>query len=163
MQAKFEGRPDILGLCHRRETVKGNEQALRGHRIGDRDAYQRSQEPLKLDAQSKFGAHANKLAAAPHQLTTAQTLHNASIQNVRPVVVINACCGSEVTLGSHFRMRSRAMAGSAHACYALREVEFGRQHIENFRPGRASGLFLQSMDEFEVKRIDYCLFSAFSR
>jgi hypothetical protein len=51
-------------------------------------------------------------------------------------------------------------------CYALREVEFGRQHIENFRAGRANSRLsalitafvgLQSIDDFQVKRIDYCL------
>jgi hypothetical protein len=51
-------------------------------------------------------------------------------------------------------------------CYALREVEFGRQHIENFRAGRANSRLsalitafvgLQSIDDFQIKRIDYCL------
>jgi hypothetical protein len=47
---------------------------LRGDRIGDDDADQRSQEPLELDAQSEHAAHANgttdPTAAALHQLTT---------------------------------------------------------------------------------------------
>jgi hypothetical protein len=98
VQAKFEARRVVMRLRYGRETAKRNEQALRGDRIGHRDAYQRSQEPLKLNPQSKIGAHANKLAAAPPQLTTAQTLHNASIQNVRSAVVIGPWCGSEVTL-----------------------------------------------------------------
>jgi hypothetical protein len=76
VQAKFEARRAVMRLRYGRETAKRNKQTLRGHRIGDRDAYQGSQERLKLHAQSKIGAHANKLAAAPYQLTTAQTLHN---------------------------------------------------------------------------------------
>ena len=64
VQAKFEARRVVMRLRYGRETAKRNEQALRGDRIGHRDAYQRSQEPLELDAQSKFSAHANN--SQPH-------------------------------------------------------------------------------------------------
>jgi hypothetical protein len=64
VQAELEARRAVSRLCHGWEAAKRNEQALRRYRVGNRDAYQRSQEPLELDAQSKFSAHANN--SQPH-------------------------------------------------------------------------------------------------
>ena len=81
VQTKLESRRVIADICRKGEVAKCDQQALRGDRIGDDDADQRSQEPLGLDAQSEYAAHANgtidPAAAAFHQLTTEQTLHNA--------------------------------------------------------------------------------------
>ena len=81
VQTKLESRRVIADICRKGEAAKCDQQALRGDRIGDDDADQRSQEPLGLDAQSEYAAHANgtidPTVAALHQLTTEQTLHNA--------------------------------------------------------------------------------------
>jgi hypothetical protein len=56
---------------------------LRGDRICDDDAHQRSQEPLGLDVQSEYAAHANgtidPAATALRQATTERTLHNVIV------------------------------------------------------------------------------------
>jgi len=81
VQTQLESRRVIANICRKREAAKCDQQALRGDRIGDDDADQRSQEPFGLDARSEYAAHANgtidPTAAALHQLTTEQTLHNA--------------------------------------------------------------------------------------
>lgn len=65
VQAELEGRRVVAGIRRQRKSAQPNQQALHGDRIGDSDAYQRSQEPLRLDAQSEFAAHANKLSLRP--------------------------------------------------------------------------------------------------
>jgi hypothetical protein len=101
VQTKLESRRVIADICRKGEAAKCDQQALRGDRIGDDDADQRSQEPLEVDARSEYAAHANgtidPTAAALHQLTTEQTLHNAIEAKCRPAGAINAWCGSEAT------------------------------------------------------------------
>ena len=74
VQTKLESRRVIADICRKGEAAKCDQQALRGDRIGDDDADQRSQEPFGLDARSEYAAHANgtidPTAAALHQLTT---------------------------------------------------------------------------------------------
>ena len=81
VQTKLESRRVIANICTKVEAANRDQQALRGDRICDDDAGQRSQEPLGLDAQSEYAAHANgtidPAIAALHQLTTEQILHNA--------------------------------------------------------------------------------------
>ena len=81
VQAKLESRCVIANICTKVKAANHDQQALRGDRICDDDAGQRSQEPLGLDAQSEYAAHANgtidPAIAALHQLTTEQILHNA--------------------------------------------------------------------------------------
>ena len=81
VQTKLESRRVIVNICRNGGPAKCDQQALRCNRIGDDDADQRSQEPLGLDAQSEYTAHANATirpaVAALHQLMTEQTLRNA--------------------------------------------------------------------------------------
>ena len=71
----------IANICTKVKAANRDQQALRGDRICDDDAGQRSQEPLGLNAQFEYAAHANgtidPAIAALHQLTTEQILHNA--------------------------------------------------------------------------------------
>ena len=103
VQTKLERRV-IADICRKGEAAKCDQQTLRGDRIGNYDADQRSQEPFGLYAQSEYAAHANahidRAAAALHQLTTDQTLHNAIDAKCRPAGTINAWCGSEATLST---------------------------------------------------------------
>ena len=94
VQTKLEGRRVIANICRKGEPTKRDKQALRGDRIGDDDADQRSQEPLGLDAQSEYAAHANatisSAVAAFDQLMTEQTLHNAIDAKCPSAAAINA-------------------------------------------------------------------------
>ena len=65
VQTKLESRRVIANICRNGEPAKCDQQALRSNRIGDDDADQRSQEPLGLDAQSEYAAHANALSIWP--------------------------------------------------------------------------------------------------
>jgi hypothetical protein len=81
VQTKLESRRVIANICTKVQAANCDQQALRGDRICDHDAGQRSQEPLGLGAQSEYAAHDNgtidPAIAALHQLTTEQILHNA--------------------------------------------------------------------------------------
>jgi hypothetical protein len=58
--------------------------------------------------------------------------------------------------GSHFRMRSRAMAGSAHAA-ARQDFFFSRWTNSRLSALITAFVGLQSIDDFQIKRTDYCL------
>ena len=94
VQTKLESRRVIADICRKGEPAQRNQQALRSDSVGDDDANQRSQEPLGLDAQSEYAAHAkgtiDPAAAALHQLTTEQTLHNAIDATFPPAMAIYA-------------------------------------------------------------------------
>ena len=81
VQTELESRRVIADICRNGGPAKCDQQALRSNRVGDDDADQRSQEPLGLDAQFEYAAHANATngpaVAALHQLMTEQTLHKA--------------------------------------------------------------------------------------
>jgi hypothetical protein len=81
VQTELESRRLFADISRKGEAAKCDQQALRGDRIGDNDADQRSQKPLGLDGQSEYAAHGNATidppATALCQLTTEQTLHNA--------------------------------------------------------------------------------------
>ena len=104
VQTKLERRRVIANICTRGEAANCDQQALRGDRICDDDAGQRSQKPLGLGAQSEYAAHDNgtidPAIAALHQLTTEEILHNAIDVKCRPAGAINAWCGSEATLST---------------------------------------------------------------
>ena len=94
VETKLDGRRAFAGLRRERKSAERNQQALRGDGIRDDDADQRSQEPLGLDVQSEYAAHAkgtiDPAAAALHQLTTEQTLHNAIDATFPPAMAIYA-------------------------------------------------------------------------
>ena len=102
VQTKLESRRVIADICRKGEAAKCDQQALRGDRIGDDDADQRSQEPLGLDAQSEYAAHANALSIRPQphfiSLRQIRRYTTRSTQNTLPAGAINAWCGSKATL-----------------------------------------------------------------
>ena len=93
VQTKLETRRVIANICRNGGPAKCDQQALRSNRIGDDDADQRSHEPLGLDAQSEYAAHANATIGpaitALQQLMTEQTLHNAIDAKCPSAVAIN--------------------------------------------------------------------------
>jgi hypothetical protein len=105
VQTKLESRRVIADICRKGEAAKCDQQALRGDRIGDDDADQRSQEPLGLDAQSEYATHANgtidPAAAALISLRQSRLYTTLSRQNARSAGAINAWCGSEATPPHH--------------------------------------------------------------
>ena len=102
VETQLESWRVIADICRKGEAAKCDQQTLRGDRIGNYDADQRSQEPFGLDAQSEYAAHANahidRAAAALHQLTTDQTLHKRYRRKIPFRRAINAWCGSKATL-----------------------------------------------------------------
>lgn len=108
VQTKVESRRVITDICRKGEAAKRDQQALRGDRIGDGDADQRSQEPPGLDAEFEYAAHAKgtigptelSIRPQPHFISLRQSRFctTLSTQNAHSGGAINAWCGWEATL-----------------------------------------------------------------
>lgn len=88
VQTKFESRRVIANICTRVEAANCDKQALRGDRICDDDAGQRSQEPRGFGAQSEYAAHDNGTIVRPQphciSLRQSKLYTTLSAQNDRP-------------------------------------------------------------------------------